>query len=622
MLSQFTVIVRRVRDAIGIASFFDAEEPQTSPVSKSQDEGRQTDFRLPVAWRRPDVLLASLFINLLSLALPIVILQIYDRIIPNSALSTFSVLIAFVCLALVGEVVLRILRATILSAAGARYEHRTSLSALSAVLGSDYAEYIKQTAGSYADKLSGLQQVRDFYAGQVATLAIDIPFIVIFLTLIWLIGGYLVLVPLSLIAVLVFVVYALGEKLTDALKARQQTDRRRYDFLIETLQGAHTVKALAMERLMVRRYERLQSQSSGSVVNLSELHSFCASIANSFSQLGMVLYVAAGALLVVNQSMTLGGLAAGTMLTGRALQPILRGLNFWTRLQSVLVAQTSMEEVFELKAAEGATLNEAPKFRGEIEFKNVSFQYEPDDPPIVKNVSLQIPAGAMIGITGQNGCGTTTLLSLLNGIQKPTSGQVLIDGQNISAYEGSSVRGQIGYMPEKGVLFNGTLLENLTMFREGEAKLRAVEVIRLLGMEEFVVRLPQGLDTPMGGSVMATLPAGIQQRIVIARALVSEPPIVLFDNAHNGLDLESDEQLRQAFLQLRGKKTIILATYRPSFLKICDEVYTLAEGRLVNQNEESDGAAQLSRSDFEQFRELAAKLEHAVGPADPEKKIS
>ncbi len=611
-----------MRDAIGSVSLVRRDKQRALSGTDTQESARQSEFRLPIAWRRPDVLLASLFINLMGLALPIVILQIYDRIIPNSALSTFAVLIAFVSLSLLAEVVLRILRATILSAAGARYEHRTGLAALSAVLDSDYANYSRSTAGSYADKMSGLQQVRDFYAGQVATLAIDVPFIAIFLTLIWLIGGYLVFVPLGLIAVLVFLVYVLGEKLTQALNSRQETDRRRYDFLIETLQGSHTVKALAMERLMVRRYERLQSQSSGSVVNLSELHSFCASIANSFSQLGMVLYVAAGSLLVVNQSMTLGGLAAGTMLTGRALQPILRGLNFWTRLQSVLVAQESLEEVFELQESKIDESSAAPRFRGEIEIRNVSFRYEPDDAPIFKDISLQVSAGAMIGITGENGCGITTFLSLLNGIQKPTSGQILIDGHDIAAYESSSVRAQIGFMPEKGVLFNGTLLENLTMFREGDAKLRAVEIVRLLGMEEFVVRLPHGLDTPLGGTIMNTLPVGIQQRIVIARALVSDPPIVLFDNAHNGLDLESDEQLLQGLLQLRGTKTIILATYRPSFLKQCDAVYTLADGNILNSDGNPEKTPELSPGDFAQFRELAAKLEDAVGPAKAEKKIS
>lgn len=553
----------------------------------------QLEFRRPDSWRRPDVIIASLFINILGLGLPIVILQVYDRIIPNEANSTFQLLMLGLAGALILEVTLRIVRAAILSNVGARYEHRTGLAAFSAVLNSDLSHYDDDTAGSYVDRMRGLSAIREFYSGQAALLAVDLPFVLIFLVLISLIGGALVLVPLVLLGALLAMAYYLGEELSAALNVRVQSDRRRYDFLIETLQGVHTVKALALERLMVRRYERLQAKSASEVMNLNTLQSMISSLANTLSQLGTVSFVAIGSLSVVNQSMTLGGLAAGTMLTGRVLQPVLRGFNFWTRYQSVRQAEEKMKELFHLEQEERAQ-HPSDDIKGHITFKSVSFRYAKDGPYILKDADLDVPVGNMIGLTGENGCGLSTVLSLINGVYKPEGGEILIDGKSSLLYDGDVVRRQMGYMPENGDFVHGTLLENLTMFREGDTKTRAVEALRLLGLEDFVLHLPNGLETSLGGGIVSRIPRGMRQQIVIARALVDDPPILLFDNAHDGLDIESDKRLMAALQKIRSGKTIFLATYRPSFLRMCDRVYILENGGLREQTQEKPEEAAAS----------------------------
>ncbi len=543
------------------------------------------------AWRRPDILISSLFVNLLGLALPLSMLQVYDRIIPNASYSTFTIMLVGLAVVIALEAAFKVLRSHILSAFGARYEHANHTAAFNRLINADISEFDKNSPGTYADQIQGIQNIREFYSGQAATLAIDIPFIFLFLGLLWYIAGILVLVPLLLLGTLLAIVYVLNQELAYALKQRSETDRRRYNFLVETLQGVHTVKSLAMERLMLRRYERLQEKSAKGVVDLTVIQATSTGLASTFSQLSMVLYVSCGSYFVINQSLTLGGLAAGTMLTGRVLQPFMRGLTLWTRYQSVLIAQERLDTVFELPAENPEGRTKIEQIKGDIRLSNLTFAFPNSEQPVFEGLDLDIKAGSMVGLTGPNGSGLSTILDLINGTLTPSEGDVKIDGRPLKELDLISYRNHVGFMPENGQLFNGTLLENLTMFQEGEARKRAVDVLRLVGLEEFVLSLPKGLETPLGGSVISNLPLGILQRLTIARTLVNDPKIILFDNAHSGLDVQADERLRDVFQQIRSDKTIILATYRPSFLRMCDHVYEIRARKLVDWEPPSYGSA-------------------------------
>lgn len=533
------------------------------------------------AWCRTDILTATFFINVMGLVLPMTILQIYDRIIPNLAYSTFAILMAVVASAIILEAVFKILRARIFSAVGARYEHKTRTAAFRHLLSTNGQAFAQDSPGSYAEKVQGIQTLREFFSGHVASLAVDIPFVFLFLVLIAVVAGPLVLIPIILLAMLITIVYVLNKDLSRAIHARNETDRRRYNFLIETLQGVHTVKALGLERLMQRRYERLQAKSSKGIVDFSVLQSASGSLASTFSQLSMVTYVSAGSYFVINGHLTLGGLAAGTMLTGRVLQPVIRGLSLWNRYQDVRITKSRMEDMFRMPTENRPGSLALNHIDGGIKLDNVSFGYENTEQGLFENVSLDIPAGALIGITGPNGAGLSTFMELLSGTISPTSGAVTIDGHDLRALDLMRLRQQIGLIPEEGDIFNGTFLENLTLFREGEYVVRAIEALRLVGLEEFVLSLPNGLETHLGGTVQTNLPLGVVQKLIIARTIVSNPKIILFDNANSGLDMTSDDQLRQAFDVIRQGRTVILATYRPSYLKICDKVYTVNDKTLV-----------------------------------------
>ncbi|MET0043781.1 MAG: ABC transporter transmembrane domain-containing protein, partial [Candidatus Thiodiazotropha sp. 6PLUC3] len=292
-------------------------------------------FSIPRGWRRPDVLLASLGINTLALAMPMVVLQVYDRIIPHQAFGTFMALMIGMLGVVVLEALLRIFRSAILAWNGARFEHRQSMDAMHRVLHTDTLAFNRETSGEYLNRLQSIEEINQFYSGQSMLLLMDFPFLILFLTLIWFISGELVQIPIVLLAIFAAVSLVLGRQLHLALKARNTTDSRRQNFLIEVLSGIHTVKSMAMEALMLRRYERLQTQSAESVRKLAHINSVVNGFGSTFSQVAMVSFVSLGSFSVISGDLTVGALAAGTMLTGRVLQPGLKAMGLWTQFQSV-----------------------------------------------------------------------------------------------------------------------------------------------------------------------------------------------------------------------------------------------------------------------------------------------
>ena len=298
----------------------------------------------PSHWRRADVLLASIVLNITSLALPLVILQVYDRILPNKALDTFALMISALLFATIIEVFLRIARSTILAWKGAQYEHATTMGLLDHVLHADLVKFESETVGRHLDKIDAVKQIREFYSGQTILMLVDLPFVIVFLTLIWVFAQELVLVPLTVMAIFALVSYVMGKKLKATLSEKSNASERKQNFLIEVLQGMHLIKSMALESPMMRRLERLQANSAQWVYELSNINSVIQSIGATFSQVVMMCFVGLGSIYVVNGDLTVGALAAGTMLSGRVMQPALKAMGLWTQLQGVSIAQAKVQE--------------------------------------------------------------------------------------------------------------------------------------------------------------------------------------------------------------------------------------------------------------------------------------
>ncbi|MEE8272382.1 MAG: ABC transporter transmembrane domain-containing protein [Alphaproteobacteria bacterium] len=542
---------------------------------------------VPNGWSRIDVLTASFGINLLSLALPIVILQVYDRILPNAALDSFGIMVIGLCCVVLVEAALRVGRSYVMIWIGARFEHTAAVAAFDRILKADIGRFEREEAGTYVARLQGMDALREFYSGQAALVLVDLPFVAIYIGVIWFIAGWLVVIPVALLVCFAVLSLTIGARLRTAVKRRSQTDERRHNFIIETLSGVHTVKSMAMEPLMIRRHERLQAQSADAVYELSRLNSLSQGLGGAFSQIAMVAIVSIGSLSVIASTLTIGALAATILLTGRALQPVLRAMGLWTQFQGIRLARQRIDEIYALPLEDttasepnGPSGSRSPTLIGAMTLDAVSFRYRDDGPAILDNVSLVIRSGEAIGITGDNGTGKSTIVNLMSGICRPSQGRVLIDDRDMTTMDPVALRAQIGHMPQSGALFRGTLLDNLTMFREGDVVERAIDLSQALGLDEVITSMPRGLDTRLGETTVDTLPDGVKQRIIMVRALVDQPQIILFDNANAALDQQSDQRLGILLQRYRGSRTMVIASHRPSLLRMCDRCYRVIDGQL------------------------------------------
>lgn len=547
----------------------------------------QAQFRIPTSWRRPDVLLASLGINILAMMMPMVVLQAYDRVIPNRAMDTFVILIIGMLGVILLEAMLRVFRSIILAWSGARFEHRESMNAIHRVLHADTLAFENDPRGTYLGRMQSVEEIHQFYSGQSMLLMMDFPFVIIFLILIWFISGNLVLVPMALLLIFACISFFLGRQLHHALKARHNTDLHRQNFLIETLSGIHTIKAMAMEALMMRRYERLQKQSAESVYQLAHINSVVQGFGATFSQIAMVSFVSFGSISVIAGDLSVGALAAGTMLSGRVLQPGLKAMGLWTQFQSVRLSMEKCKELFSLPAEISGKYAGPEPVKGRLTLENVHFKYPSQDEPLHRGISLDIPAGGSVGITGDNGVGKSSLIALLTGFMHPQEGRILLDGRDLKDYDQEYLRSQIGYMPQYGMLYEGTILENMTLFREGEAMDQAAEISRILGLDEIIARLPNGLDTQIGGAAVDTLAEGVRQKIVMVRSLIGHPQLILFDDANASFDIKNDGKLMSVVRDMLGKRTLVIVSHRPSFLRMCDRQFELVDGLLVEKKQDT-----------------------------------
>jgi len=537
-------------------------------------------FVPPKIWRLPSVLFASFAINILAMAMPIVILQVYDRIIPNKAIETFTFLLFGMLGVIVLDTVLRIFRTLLLSWEGAKFDHRESLKALSIILDSDSKAFEGKPSGYFLDKMQSLEQVQEFYSGQSILLMMDFPFVIIYIILIWMISGNLLLIPLTLLLIFLVISFITGRKLQKALENRSTMEDRRQNFIIETLSGIHTIKSMAMEAFMLRRYEKLQSQSAESVFELSRINSLVQGIGASFSQLAVIIFVSIGSFYVIEGSLSIGALAASTMLSNRILQPGLKAMGLWTQFQSVRLARKKVHELFSLKQEKGGNITEKNDIDGAIELSHVSFKHPGQEELLHNDISLKIKAGEAIAITGDNGSGKSTLINLLSGFLHPDSGQILVDGKPLEEYNLEFLRSQIAIIPQKGILFEGTILENMTLYREEKAIEQAITLAHHLGLDELIAKLPEGLDTMVGDSAVGTLSEGVSQKVIMVRSLLGYPPIILFDDANANFDIKNDNKLLAVMKELVGEHTMVFITHRPSFMKICDRQFQINNGQL------------------------------------------
>lgn len=562
---------------------------EATAIPKGQRRGALRQIFASDDLRRllPWLSLSSLLANILALALPLAILQILDRVVINQSIETLMLLVIGVVLAVMLEVLLRTTSDVTTRWLGGRFEHNASIAALQRLVRVPMLRYQQEEPGSYAERVLASTKVAEFYSGQALLVLFDFPFVIIFLILIFLIGGWLVLVPLLLLAIFSFLVYYAGNWMQGPVRQREKIDSKRLGFLNEVLSGIHSVKTQMMESLMLRRYERMQSTSAELTETLAHGMSTSALVGNLFGQVMILSVVFAGSIIVMDGNMTPGGLAACMLLSVRSLQPLRRAMAVWMRYQSFVVANERLNHVMALPhEADAGKPSIGPILQG-LELRDMTLSF-PGGRSIFSNLNLKVKAGEFIAIRGESGCGKTSLLTFMNGMLRPDAGTVLVDGQPLDKYSADSIYKEIALLPQQGAIVPGTVLENLTMF-DTSLNQEALRIASRLGLDRTVSRMKMGYETPLSEGHNETIPVGLWQVIVIVRALVHQPSVILFDEANTSLDMYSDQLLRDYLAEQKGRCCAVLVTPRPSLLSLADKVYVLADGKLI----EDIGAGQI-----------------------------
>ena len=529
---------------------------------------------------------ASAVINLFALALPLTILQIYDRVLPNAAFDTLTALIATLVIVIAADALLKCLRSTIVNWTAASFTHKLSVKAMATMLHSRPSAFKQTMASEHLERLNAITGLGGHLGGQSRVAAVDILFIPLFAAIIMLVGGVVFAIVLTLFAVFGYLAIRRTSALNDAITERESHEARKNDFVIEVLSSMQTVKGSAMEPLMMRRFERLQSSASMITQRIINITGETQSYTAAYASLSIIAIVGFGAVLVLDGKLSLGALACCMLLSSQLLQPLMRSLANWNEIQMAKHRRAQITKIFEEQGSESAAEPTAGRGLNPLSaaLKDATVQYG-DGAPIFENVNLDIPAGAFVVIKGADGSGRSSLLRLFMNDTPLAHGEVLIGDADIK----TSARGAVQYVGQTPTIFRGTILENLTLFGERPAHF-ALAASRLVGLDEEVVRMPLGYDTILKSAAGRDIPASTAQRLCIARALAMAPSVLILDEANTLLDLAGEQRFIEALKKIRGRITLIAATHRPSVLKLADAAYEIEGGALKRIEISADNA--------------------------------
>ena len=528
-----------------------------------------------------EVLVASLLINIFALASPLFIMNVYDRVVPNRAVETLWVLAIGVTIAFTFDIIMRTLRGYFIDIAGKRSDVILSARIFEQVLGIQMAAR-PASVGAFANNLHEFESFRDFFTSATLTTLIDLPFALLFIAVIALLGGPLAWIPIAAIPLVIGVGMLLQAPLNDTVKQTYQHLGQKHATLIETLTGLETLKSAGAESPMQRRWE----QTVGVLATLGLKTRFLSALGVNFStfvqQMATIAVVVYGVYLIAAGTLTMGALIACTLLAGRALAPLSQVAGLLARYHQSVATLRTLNKIMDLPVERpaGKAFLHRPTLQGGIEFKDVSFSYPNQQVGALNGVSFKVAPGERVAIIGRIGSGKSTIEKLILGLYPPGSGAILMDGTDIRQMDPAVLRRNVGYVPQDIVLFYGSVKDNIVLgapYADDGAVLRAAEIA---GVTEFIARHPQGFDMQTGERG-ENLSGGQRQTIAIARALLLEPPILLLDEPSNAMDNSTEERFKQKLAALLEGRTLLLVTHRASLLTLVNRVIVVDGGRVV-----------------------------------------
>jgi ATP-binding cassette, subfamily B, bacterial HlyB/CyaB len=529
-----------------------------------------------------EVLVASFFLQLFALVSPLFFQVVIDKVLVHRGLSTLDVLVIGLLVISIFETVLGILRTYVFAHTTNRIDVELGARLFNHLLALPLAYFQARRVGDSVARVRELENIRNFLTSSALTLVIDLLFTFVFLAVMFLYSPLLTWVVLGSFPFYVALSMGVTPLFRQRLAEKFQRSAENQAFLVESVTGIETLKAMAVEPQMQRRWEEQLAgyvSTSFRVLSLGNTASQVVQLISKVVTAGLLYF---GARLVIDGGLSVGELVAFNILAGRVNAPVLRLAQIWQDFHQARLSVSRLGDILNTATEPTYMTTRArlPAIRGSITFEHVSFRYRVDGPPILHDVSFDVPAGQMVGVVGPSGSGKSTFAKLVQRLYVPESGRVLIDGMDLAMADPAWLRRQIGVVLQENVLFNRTVRENIALADPAMAMERVIAAARLAGAHDFILELPEGYDTVVGerGS---TLSGGQRQRIAIARALIGDPRILIFDEATSALDYESERIIQHNMKEIAKGRTVLIIAHRLSTVRASDRIVTFEQGRLV-----------------------------------------
>jgi subfamily B ATP-binding cassette protein HlyB/CyaB len=530
-----------------------------------------------------EVLLVSFFLQLIGLVTPLFFQVVMDKVLVHRGLDTLDVIAIGLLFCSIFESVLSGLRTYVFSHTTSRIDVELGARLFRHLVALPLSYFQARRVGDSVARVRELENIRSFLTGNAITLVMDVLFSFVFIGVMLLYSGWLTLAVVASLPLYALLSVLLTPTLRARLREKFNRGAENQAFLVETVSGIQTLKAMAVEPQITRQWDNQVAGYVASGFRTTTLGAMAREGVNFVGKLVTVVTIWVGARLVISGDLTVGQLIAFNMLAGRVAQPIMRIAQLWTDFQQTGISMQRLGDILNTPTETPVShRSPMPALEGRIELANVTFRYRPDTPEVLQGVDLMIEPGEVIGIVGRSGSGKSTLTKLVQRLYVPERGRVLIDGVDLALVDVSSLRRQIGVVLQENVLFNRTVRENIALADPGASLEEVIQAAKLAGAHEFILELPEAYDT-MVGEQGSSLSGGQRQRIAIARALMTNPRILVFDEATSALDYESERIIQTNMRAICQGRTVIIIAHRLSAVRDAQRIIVMDHGRIVEQ---------------------------------------
>jgi subfamily B ATP-binding cassette protein HlyB/CyaB len=529
-----------------------------------------------------EVLVASFFLQVFALITPLFFQVVIDKVLVHRGLTTLDVLVTGLIAVSVFETLLGALRTHVFAHTTNRIDVELGARLFRHLIALPIGYFGARRAGDSVARVRELENIRNFLTGSALTLVVDMLFTFVFLGVMYYYSPALTLIVLGSFPFYIAISAGATPLFKRRLDEKFNRGAENQAFLVESVNGVETLKAMAVEPQMQRRWEEQLAAYVAASFRVLSLGNWASQSVQLVSKIVTALTLYFGAHLVIDGSLTVGELVAFNMLAGRVAQPVLRLAQLWQDFHQARLSVARLGDILNTVPEPAHTPGRAtpPPIKGDIAFDHVAFRYRLDGPRVLHDISLQVPAGQVLGIVGASGSGKSTLTKLVQRLYVPEAGRVLIDGIDLAMVDVAWLRRQVGVVLQENVLFNRTIRDNIALADPAMPMERVVAAAQLAGAHDFILELPEGYDT-MVGERGASLSGGQRQRVAIARALVGDPRILIFDEATSALDYESERLIQNNMRSIVRGRTVVIIAHRLSTVRNADRILTLDHGRLV-----------------------------------------